>query len=283
MLLKKLRAMNNVKLDFFHVEKAPSSNTDIFIDKKYKPVLNNYSLFLASFDDANAIAKGVSDVALGYNFSVYRASNDTNQLMYVSHLEDGELTVEDFNVVNNTNYKYYIFKEDSNYVSEVAISNEVETCWWDWSIVDLIQNVDEDNYYYADLNNMWKFSLNLSSETISQNMNTTTYNNLTRYPKVSVGKSNYSSGALTCLLGEIQKTSNGNIEYVEKSTRRNEWNEFCTNGHIKLLKDRKGNSMLVSITSTSSNTNDILREQADTITFNWVEVGSPKKVTIIGG
>ena len=283
MLLKKLKAMNNVKLDFFHVEETSSTNADIFVNKKYKPILGNYSRFLVSFDDANAIASGVTDIALGYIFSVYKELENTNQLTYVAHLGGGGLSITDFNVANNAKYKYYIFKEDESSISEAVVSNAIETCWWDWSIVDLIPNTHEENYYYADSNNVWKFNLNVSSEAVNQNMNVTTYNNLTRYPKVSIGKSNYSSGSLTCLLGDIQKTSSGNIEYVEKASKRDAWNEFCANGHIKLLKDRKGNAMLVDITSTSAKTDDVLREQADTITFSWVEVGSSKNVTIIGG
>ena len=114
MLLTKLAVNNSVKLDFLHLEEASSNNTDIFSIPKYKPTLNNDSRFLATFDDATTTARGVADVALGYNFSVYREVNNTNQLKYIARLGDGALTMTDYNVVNDTTYKYYIFKEDES-------------------------------------------------------------------------------------------------------------------------------------------------------------------------
>ena len=61
-----------------------------------------------------------------------------------------------------------------------------------------------------------------------------------------------------------------------------EWNDFCANGNIKLLKDRKGNAILVMINGTSSQTDDVTREQANTITFDWVQVDDNSGITIIG-
>ena len=61
------------------------------------------------------------------------------------------------------------------------------------------------------------------------------------------------------------------------------WNDFCANGNIKLLKDRKGNAMLVMITGNSGQTDDILREQPTTVTFNWVQVDDTTNITVIGG
>ena len=280
MLLTSITISDNVKLDFFHLEETSSSNANIFAVNKYKPVLNNFSRFLVTFDDNNVKASGVADVSLGYNFSVYREVKDTNQLMKVAYLDDGSLSVIDYNVVNNQTYKYYIFKEDSTSISAAVTSNEVLTCWQDWSLVDLTYNDDED-VYYADPNQIWKFNLNLSSDSQTQTFDSTVYNNFTQFPKVSVGKLNYATGGLTCLLGNIQKLNNGEISYFEPSNMIEEWNDFCSNGNIKLLKNRKGNAMLVMITGSSSQVDDVIKEQPNTITFSWVQVGDINGVTII--
>ena len=282
MLLTKLAVNNSVKLDFLHLEEASSNNTDIFSIPKYKPTLNNDSRFLATFDNATTIARGIADVALGYNFSVYREVNNTNQLKYIARLGDGALTMTDYNVVNNTTYKYYIFKEDESAISEAVASNSITTCWWDWSLIDLVPSTTEKGLYYANPNAIWKFNLNISSGGVSQNVNNTTYNNLTRFPKISSGKLNYASGTLTCLLGDVQNTNDGQIGYVESAALLESWNDFCANGNIKLLKDRKGNAMLVMITSTSSQVDDVLREQANTITFSWTQIADVSSITIIG-
>ena len=283
MLLTNVTVSNNIKLDFFHLEQQSDTNNNIFSNSQYKPTLNNYSRFLVTFDNGTTISEGIADVALGYNFSVYREIKDTNQLIYVAHLGDGSLSMTDYNVVNDTTYRYYVFKEDESAISEAVVSNDVTTCWWDWSLVDLIPSSTEKGLYYANPNEMWKFNLNVTSEARTQNINTTTYNNLTKFPKVSTGKMNYASGGLTCLLGDIQKLNNGQISYVEPASMLDSWNNFCTNGNIKLLKDRKGNAMLVTITANSSQVDDVLKEQANTITFSWVQVDDTTGITIIGG
>lgn len=282
MLLTGLTVHNNVKLDFFHLEESSSTNVNIFNTAKYKPVLNNYSRFLVTFDDGTTTSGGVADVALGYNFSIYREIKDTNQLVYVARLGDGGLSMTDYGVTNNKTYKYYIFKEDEAAISEAVVSNDVSTCWWDWSLIDIIPSTSEKGLYYT-AGDIWKFNLNVSSAAKTQTLNNTTYNNLTRFPKVSSGKLNYSTGSLTCLLGNIQRTTNSLVEYIEPSTMLDEWNDFCANGNMKLLKDRKGNAMLVAITGTSSQTDDVTREQTNTITFSWIEVESINNITIIGG
>lgn len=281
MLLTKLTAMDNVKLDFLHIEEQSSTNQDIFSNKKYKPTLNNHSRFLATFDDANTIAEGIADIALGYIFSVYKEIKGTNQLRYVAHIDEGVLSVLDCNVVNDTTYKYYIFKEDDEVISEAVASNDITTCWWDWSLVNLSVDKNDESLYYADVDNVWKFGLNLSSSETTRNMSVTTYDNLTKYPKISSSKMNYGSGSITCLLGKVQKTNDSLGEYVEPVSMLEEWNDFCADGKIKLLKDRKGNAMLVAITGASANVDDILTEQPNTITFNWVQVGDVADITII--
>ena len=282
MLLTGLTVHNNVKLDFFHLEESSSTNANIFNTAKYVPVLNNYSRFLVTFDDGTTTSEGVADVALGYNFSIYREVKDTNQLVYVARLGDGSLSMTDYSVTNNRTYKYYIFKEDESAISEAVVSNDVSTCWWDWSLIDIIPSTSEKGLYYT-TGDIWKFNLNISSAARTQTLNNTTYNNLTRFPKVSSGKLNYSTGSLTCLLGDVQRTTNSLAEYIEPSTMLDKWNEFCADGNMKLLKDRKGNAMLVMITGTSSQTDDVTREQTNTITFSWVEVEDIDNITIIGG
>ena len=282
MLLTGLTVHNNVKLDFFHLEESSSTNANIFNTAKYVPVLNNYSRFLVTFDDGTTTSEGVADVALGYNFSIYREVKDTNQLVYVARLGDGSLSMTDYSVTNNRTYKYYIFKEDESAISEAVVSNDVSTCWWDWSLIDIIPSTSEKGLSYT-TGDIWKFNLNISSAARTQTLNNTTYNNLTRFPKVSSGKLNYSTGSLTCLLGDVQRTTNSLAEYIEPSTMLDEWNKFCADGNMKLLKDRKGNAMLVMVTGTSSQTDDVTREQTNTITFSWVEVEDIDNITIIGG
>ena len=281
MLTNNVKLYNNIKLDFFHIEDATGDNSNIFNNVRFIPVLNNYSRFLVTFDDGTTTAQGIADEALGYTFSIYREIEGTNNLVYVARLDEGALSVVDYGVVNNTNYRYYIFQEDDSAVSEAVISNNVQTCWWDWSLVDLIPS-DEDNLYYVDDSNIWKFDLNLSSASTNNTMSTTVYDSLAQYPKVSVGNTNYSTGGITCLLGSISRDGSSALTYQEPAVLMDLWKAFCSNGRMKLLKDRKGNAYLVAITSNSSQIDDVLSEQPNTITFNWVQVGDISNTSAVG-
>ena len=281
MLTNNVKLYNNIKLDFFHIEDAAGDNLDIFNNVRFIPVLNNYSRFLVTFDDGTTTAQGIADEALGYTFSIYREIEGTNNLVYVARLDEGALSVIDYGVVNNTNYRYYIFQEDDSAVSEAVISNNVQTCWWDWSLADLIPS-DEDNLYYVDDSNIWKFDLNLSSASMTNTMSTTVYDSLAQYPKVSVGNTNYSTGGITCLLGSISRDGSSALTYQEPAILMDLWKAFCSNGRMKLLKDRKGNAYLVAITNNSSQIDDVLSEQPNTITFNWVQVGDISNTSAVG-
>ena len=281
MLTNNVKLYNNIKLDFFHIEDAAGDNLNIFNNVRFIPVLNNYSRFLVTFDDGTTTAQGIVDEALGYTFSIYREVEGTNNLIYVARLDEGALSIIDYGVVNNTNYRYYIFQEDDSAVSEAVISNNVQTCWWDWSLADLIPS-DEDNLYYVDDSNIWKFDLNLSSASMTNTMSTTVYDSLAQYPKVSVGNTNYSTGGITCLLGSISRDGSSALTYQEPAILMDLWKAFCSNGRMKLLKDRKGNAYLVAITSNSSQIDDILSEQPNTITFNWVQVGDISNTSVVG-
>lgn len=281
MLLKRIVVKNNIKLDFLHLEEYSDNNADIFSNVRYKPTLNSNSRFLATFDSATTLSQGIADVALGYTFSVYKEITGTNQLIYVSKINEGDLSITDYNVVNNTNYTYYIFKEGESTISEAVVSNNINTCWWDWSLIDVIPSSTDKQLYIA-VGDIWKFNLNIANGARTQSMNTTVYNTLARFPKVSTGKLNYSNGSLTCILGDVQKVANQGLQYVEPASLLEDWNKFCADGNIKLLKDRKGNAMLVSIVDNSSQLDDITHEQVNSITFSWVQVEDANRVSIIG-
>lgn len=263
----------HVTFDFLHIERQSDSNADIYVSS-YIPTLNNNSVALITFDDNNNNCNGITDSALGYTFSIYREENDSNELEYITRINEGALSLVDYNIANQNKYLYYVFKEDEDYISAANTSNEVETCWWNWSITGL--NRGDDGNYYVDTNNIWLFDLNVESADITNNFTKTEYQNLTQYPKVSIGKINYSSGALTCLLGKIN-----NDVYYEPVSMGQAWRDFCASGETKLLKDRKGNILIVEIMSASSNIMDETTEQARTITFNWTQVGTSDGMTIM--
>lgn len=275
MELENITLYGNLSIDFFHMEEQSINNENIFVSN-YIPKLTNNSKALITFDNDNNNLNGISDSALDYTFSVYREENSSNKLKNITRIKDGRLSIIDYNIVNQRNYKYHIFKEDDNIISATNISNDIDTCWWNWSITGLTKSDTIDNEYLVNPNDIWLFNLNVDSADVVRNFNKTEYKNLTKYPKFSIGKSNYASGSLTCLIGQIR-----NNKYLDTPEMLDVWNEFCNNSQLKLLKDRKGHKMLVEIVDSSSNVLDETQEQATTINFSWKQLGDTNDMTII--
>ena len=273
--IKKVTFYNNMKLDFAHLEEVSNISSNIFVNN-YKPIANNYTRSLVCFEGSNN-SEGVSDDALGYTFSVYRRDGENQNLIPIYSKSIGNLSIVDYNVRNQKKYQYYIFKEDEESISKALLSNTLTTCWWDYSIIGLDLEDEETNTYRVNQNNIWLFQSNLSSDSTNQNFAKTVYQNLTKYPQISMGKSNYSSGSFSGLIGKVK--NNG---YEEDALIVEKWNDFCANSQLKLFKDRKGHKYIVDITSTSSDIVDETREQATMVTVGWTQIDDADNYIIIG-
>lgn len=273
--LKKVTFYNNVTLDFAHLENSSNIASNIFVNN-YKPIANNYTRSLVCFEGNNN-SEGISDDALGYTFSVYRRDEDNPNLIPIYSKNVGKLSLVDYNVRNQKKYQYYIFKEDEESISKALLSNSLVTCWWDYVVIGLTLEDKENNIYRVNSNDVWLFQSNVSSDSTSQNFAKTTYQNLTKYPQISIGKSNYATGSFSGLIGKVK--NNG---YDEDVLLLDKWNDFCANSQLKLLKDRKGHKYIVDITSTSSDVADETREQATTISISWTQIDDANNYIIIG-
>ena len=85
-----------------------------------------------------------------------------------------------------------------------------------------------------------------------------------------VGKGGYTEK----LRYQNRLTSNEKIDMIKA------WREVAYSGNPKLLKDMKGNSYLVQITSSSNSTQYGWSKMPDTISFDWVEIGTLEGVII---
>lgn len=275
-MLKKVTFYSHVTLDFAHLEdKYGDFNSDIFVNN-YKPIAKNYTRSLVCFEGDND-SKGISSDALGYTFSIYRCENDSPEIKPIYTTSSGQLSIVDYNVRNQQKYQYYVFKENDETISKALLSNEINTCWWDYAIIGLTPESVEDNIYKVNTNDVWLFRSNVSSDQTSQNFAKTTYQNLTKFPQVSIGKSNYATGSFSGLIGQVTKRG-----YEESPLLLEKWNDFCANSQLKLFKDRKGHKYIVDITSTNSSIADETREQATTVNVSWTQIADSDNYVIIG-
>ena len=284
MNIKRITLCPNVTFDFIHIQKQDDNNADIFVNN-YKPKLSANSMALICFDD-DVVNTGnvyscfnMSDTAQGYSFVVYRTLDNAHELDYVTTVTNGNLSIIDHNVMNNHIYQYYIYKEDNNYMSSANITNAVYTNWNTWSVTEFIKEDEySNNKEYKVITNLyplncWILDANLESGEINHISNKTVYDSLGIYPKVSIGNNKYDKGSVSAIIDNEKMGSTA--QYVLQN-----WKTFCSNGRLKLLKDRAGHIWIVAIEDGSTKIADESAQQYNTVSFNWVEVMPTEEVSI---
>lgn len=182
---------------------------------------------------------------------------------------------------------------------EPVVSN-----WQDWSIIELIPQENEKNVpivkktYKANLEQMWFFKYALETGAQTQNITRNEVQTLGQYPKIGYGQSNYVSGDVTAMLGSEIRPYRGD-SYVErvwmnnrkdqtiKTTNERElmlsqWRAFVSSKNPKLLRDMKGQSWIVQIMSGSNTPRNFVKNQPDTISFQWKQIDSTDNCIIWG-
>ena len=243
-------------------------------------------------------------------FSFYDYNIVNNQ--YYHYLVSTELqtsTVPEYIVYQNTEYNEETGEKDLVFH---------KACWDDFTICTIEETTQEG--IYQKTGDMWSFKYNLEGEELSHNISVSAMDTLGRYSKISTWTKNYDSSSITVLLGDMKeykqysnKTSqeDGTVpvtfapnklsqefdikekvyQYTEKDDiapysleieKLKKWKEFCSDGELKLLRDRKGNAWIVQILEGPVNSiNTYSNYQQTTVSFSWQEVEDINKASIV--
>ena len=217
----------------------------------------------------------------------------------------------DYNVSNHRKYRYFIYlssteqppteQKDKKIIYKTSFN--IYTDWQQWSITELHPTDESMKTFTANPEDVWLFNLNIDSGAQAQNVSFNEVQTLGVYPRISQGKGNYVSGSVSCLLGsdvisvgealkrglslsdagylEMRKysssiTSNQRVDMLKA------WRKLVASKNPKLLKDREGQSFLVSLSNSTNKPMDAARLQPNTINFNWTQIGTLDGVTIVG-
>lgn len=231
-------------------------------------------------------------------------------------------TVRDYNITNNRKYAYYINQDNSNNkltLLELLGTSDISTNGKCWSITELYptdlptgmeNSLTVRKKYVVDENNVWLFKYNGEFGSQTQNIAKSEQSTLGKYPRIGQGMRNNQTGSVSCLLGsEIvpgQLEENTSIvkgyqerlrsaRYNDASTPTrslissnsaidmlNAWRAFVQSKNPKLLKDVKGQSWIVQITSNQNTPMSHVQGQPDSISFSWVQIGDTKNIIITG-
>ena len=245
---------------------------DNISDISYQPSFTNNTLLLATFDQTLSAGNysGEGDIV---GWKIYRQLQGSGILYHIRDIDPSKSFIVDYGVSNSNTYTYYIFPAFDNGIGNALISSQITTSWWDWYLI-VCDNAKNNNDYYV--SNIYKFDLDVSSGSMSNNTTFNVLENFTPYPKVQNSNSSYWSGSISSLLG------NCGITYSDTIKKMNEIKSLTTDRKIKFLKDRKGNIWKVKLNSpVTEQIGDSFVEQRVTITLSWVEIGDSSVCTII--
>jgi hypothetical protein len=208
---------------------------------------------------------------------IYRQAIGSSSLDYVgsTRVRSGNKLLDYAARSQQGPYKYYLYILSSDkYINIPSISNEVDPCFWDWTVLSCTENSSG----IFTVNSSYNFGRNLQSGRISNNNQPGIFQNFTPYPTVMIAPQNYQGGTLQSLIGV---TKDG--EYSDTIDLRDAIYSLSLTTNVLFLKNRKGDLMRIRPSGEiSMDTMDNTREQAQTVAFQWVEVGDASDVAIYG-
>ena len=244
------------------------------------------TLLMARFNknDMSAGNSSLTNNIVGYE--IRRKSGDNLYTEYVGTVKESsdmlnpKKYIIDYMVKNNTDYTYYLYPaathSDNGILLSPSVTSEVKTDWGYWSLL-VVDESEEENVFY--LNKMFKFELNVTTESLSNNAVVSVLQNFTKYPTIQYGTANYWSGGLSALCGFV---SCADSSYVQTPDMIEELKRLTSDTRRKFLKDIDGNIWEVKITNPISITEEYSAIQSvKSAKISWTEVGEISGISII--
>ena len=242
----------------------------------YIPEWDGDTIMLATFSNT-LNASNISGTIYGY--LIHRQKSNETVRYKIAEVNSTITNIKDFNIGNRATYQYFItpiyMNDGVKSLGEPILTDSIQTDFNSWSVIGLAPTTDE-NVFVVDVDNIWSFYIDIDGGTFSVNEDKTITTGLGKFPKTYVGETNYITGSLSCLIGNVScegKYYDDDIEKLEK------WRNFCNNGKLKLLKDRKGHIIPCEITDVSYENDDKFDELQSSISFNFTQLEDSKNIS----
>lgn len=209
--------------------------------------------------------------------SVYRKTGNSDVLDYVGTTTVGKTNqILDYAARSQQGpYLYYLYVLSSEkYLNIPSITETaVNPCFWNWTVLSC---KEKDGNYIVE--SSYLFGKNLRSGSVSNNNQPGVFQNFTPYPTVMISPQNYQSGTLQSLIGVIKDG-----EYSDTIDLRDAIYNLSTTTNTLFLKNRKGDLLKIRPSGEiTMETMDNTKQQAQTVSFPWAEVGDASGVAIYG-
>lgn len=237
------------------------------------PAYDGTTQFLASFDSGlGAGAIRSSEPLTG--LIVYRQEEGENVIRKAAMLPIGTSAFRDYSAVNGKTYRYVLYGlTESGATTSAITSNSTSPLFWNWDL--LLCSKDNNGNYHVQ--SEYRFALDVSSGTQTNNNKPTMQANFTRYPLRQPTTQNYRSSTLTAFVG---KAKDG--KYVDSLEKIEQLREISTSTLTKFLKTRKGEILMVETGDPiSMSVSDKYQQQPVKAALPWVEVGDAKSANVL--
>ena len=238
------------------------------------------TLFQTDFAGGGLQAGNLTFAGTLTGFAIYRYHEGDATLEPVAQTPLSERAIWDCKAVSQETYRYYMFGLGKNtdgadvIVTNALISDAVTPIFWDWTVLECTKDA-EGAYHPAAI---FRFSLNVASGGISNNNSPGVLGNFTRYPTVQSSPSDYRSGTLSAAIGRVLASG----EYTDTNEVRDAVYALSTTQDTLFLKDRRGDLWQIRAGGAiSMSTMDGSRQQVQTVTLPWVEIGSADGARIL--
>jgi len=238
--------------------------------------------FLASFNNTLDGSNVFGLVDSPISWSLYRRVYEGDILTLVATVDTGVTSWIDYKCEGNQTYEYLLFANSPTQISLPIITDMVRTNFYGYFLISSgADSMDVDINSNVEV---YKFDLDISSDKVTINSNTTMLQNFTKFDTFVVSDRNFRSGAITSKL--IPFDSNGLLDFDAK-VRWSDYLEglgvFLHDKKYKYLKIRGNGEIIRVITESSANTfdyklNDTVAvgkngQALIDVTIPWSEVG----------
>lgn len=260
---------------------APSAATitAAITNGDYTPGLNDVDYMLADWTDginAGTLNLG-GDTIQGYD--LYRQRVGDPALTKIASTDDVTSGVYDYGALSQQGpYTYYLFPVGTTtYIASPLTSGIVMPCWWNWTLMECEETNDGNIFNVIAA---YRFRYSIETGSVQNNNTPGVLQNFTPYPTVQLVPQNYKSSTLTGLIGAVD-WSKGQPKYMDTIALRDAIFALSVTKNPLFLKTRKGELIRIKISGAiTMDTADATKEQIQTMSLPWVEVGSTDGVSL---
>lgn len=210
-------------------------------------------------------------------YTIFRQGAGENTLFKIADVDSTTGALRDYGARSGESYRYYVFPTGVlSYLTEPMVSEPVSVQFWSWTIIEAAENADGTFSAIG----VYKFrcgSGGVSEGEFSNNNSPALQKNFTPYPVRQPEAANYLTGSVSGFIGSISGTK----DYTDTLAQARALRALSLSTNTLFLLDPKGHFINIHTSEPiSMRINHKSPVMPQTLTLNWVEVGTAENVSL---